>query len=226
MPNARETLPDTYNPQSMVDVRNDARTRRSVFFLRLFSIVFFVPLFAGVPLTVRHRAGFDPVLLWEIGFGNTGWLVPFVLLGAAVYVVVLLHEGIHAGVLSLLGVRPVTVGFNGLTPVASAPERYLSRRGAFIYGATPFFAGSIVGIAALLVVPDRFVSWAFLPTVAHGVICAADFVVIAWLIGVPKDGVIELRPEGVVAYAEGPGAERVQRKYSRTRNNRKGRRSS
>jgi len=226
MPNVRELLPDTYNPQSMVDVRNDKRTRTSVLFLRLFSIVFFVPLFAGVPLTFRHQSGFDPVLLWEIGFGSTGWLAPFVALGAAVYVVAILHEGLHAAVLSLLGAQPVTVGFNGVTPVASAAERYLSRRGALLYGAAPFFTGSIIGIGALLVVPDRYVSWAFLPTVAHGVISAADFVVVAWLVGVPKDGLVEVLPEGIVAYGEGPGPEALQKNSSRRQGKKKGRRKS
>ncbi|MDA3949781.1 MAG: metalloprotease family protein [Spirochaeta sp.] len=219
MPEFLRTLPDTFNPQSMIDLRNDKRTRNIVFFLRLFSVVFFVPLFAGVPLTFRYQAGFDPIYLWEFGLAGIPWLASFVLLGLAVYVVVVVHELLHAGALYAMGSRSVVFKIEGISPRSYDESTSLTRFGTLVYAATPFLVGSVVGVLFLLWVPDEYISWAFLPTVANGVISAADFVLVAWLMGVPRDGLCSVLVDGAVAYGPGPGpaGTRTQRKTRRHR---------
>lgn len=182
-----------------------------VLFLRLFSIIFFVPLFAGVPLTFRHAEGFDPVLLWQLGFANSPWIVPFLALGLATYLLVLIHELIHGAVLRVLDPR-VTFSIDGIAPRSHAASLYLTRAGAVLYAVTPFFVVSLLGVIALLLVPDRAVSRVFLPTVVHGVIAAGDFVVVAWAVGAGKDAAIAVLADGLVAYGPASAATNAKRR--------------
>lgn len=202
MPSTTRPPVQERTPLSMIDTRNDKRTRYITFFLRMVSIVFFVPLFAGIPLTFRYNRGFDPVQLWELGLTGIPGIVSYLLIGVGIYGIVALHEALHAAFLAGFGRTVATLSIVGFTPKASAPEIALSRLGAFIVTVGPFFVGSIIGVSALLVVPDRAVSWAFLPTVAHGVVSAADFVVVAWIFGVPKNASITMLVDGCVAYKE------------------------
>lgn len=205
MPRLIAELPEEHAPKSMIDLRGDKKTRNVVFFLRMLAIVFFVPLFAGIPLTFRYNSGFDPVMLWELGVPATSWIVPFLMLGVAVYLIAVMHELLHAATLYLVGrssgtAGSVEFGIDGITPRSHAASLPLTKAGAFLYAIAPFFVVSVGGVVALLLVPDRFVSWVFLPTVAHGVIAASDFVVIAWIVGTPSDTGIAVLADGLVAY--------------------------
>ena len=217
MPEFLRPLPDSFNPQSMIDLRNDKRTRNIVFFLRLFSVVFFVPLFAGVPLTFRYQAGFDPLHLWEFGLAGIPWLASFLLLGLTVYLVVVLHELLHAAALYVMGSRSVVFEIDGISP-RTHDASHLTRSGVLVYAATPFLIGSVIGVIFLLWVPDEHIAWAFLPVVANGVVSASDFVLVAWLMGVPRDAVCSVLTDGTIAYGPGPGpAEPPRQRKTRRR---------
>ena len=223
MPEFLRTLPDTFNPQSMIDLRNDKRTRNIVFFLRMFSVVFFVPLFAGVPLTFRYQEGFDPLYLWEFGLAGIPWLVSFLLLGVVVYLVAVIHELLHTAALFAMGARGFVFEIDGIAPRSYDETTYLTRVGTLVYAATPFLLGSVLGVFFLLWVPDEYIAWAFLPAVANGVLSAADFVLVAWLLGVPRDGLCSILSDGTVAYGPGPGPEsgrKGMRKQGTTRRRR------
>ncbi|MFA7567427.1 MAG: DUF3267 domain-containing protein [Alkalispirochaeta sp.] len=203
MPEILNELPDGFTPQNMLDLRSDKRTRMIVAVLQVAAIIFFVPLFAGFPLTFRQETGFDPALLWDLGLSSVSGLVSVLVLAVLAFGLALVHESLHHAVLRLYGVEDITASLNRLAPKVFAAEAYLPRLVAIIVTATPFLVVSVVGVAALLLVPDRFVAWAFLPTVIHAVISASDFVVLAWLLGVKRNYLVTLLPGGWLAY--GPG---------------------
>ncbi len=200
MPKTYEGLADRLTPESMIDLRSDARTRRVIFVVRMIAVVFFVPLFAGIPLTFRHASGFDPALLWSLGLGERSGIVSFLVLAVIAEAGALVHEGIRAGVVRFWGNGSVTFAFDGVAPRISAPDTVLSRKVAIAVSAAPFLIVSTVGLVALLIVPDRIVPWVFLPTVIHNVIGASDFVVVAWLVGIDGTSPVRLLSDGWVAY--------------------------
>ena len=199
----------------MIDLRSDKKTRNVVLFLRLVSIVFFVPLFAGVPLTFRYNSGFDPALLWSLGAESVPWIVTFLLLGLGAFVVAVLHQLLHAATLYLLGASDVVFHLDGLTPRRPAADAYFRRGPIVVYAIAPFILGSLVGFLLLLVVPDRGVAWVFLPTVINAALAASDFVAVAWVFGVPRDALTAVLGDGYVAYAPGPPPQNKNKKRKR-----------
>lgn len=183
----------------MVDLFQDRRTRSVLFILRLIATVFFVSIFGGIPIILRASEGFDPFFLWDFSVPGAPGIVSFLLLGVAIYGAVILHELIHAAVLWLHGAKELTFRVTRLAPRVSAPGVHLRRGSFFLYAAVPFMTVSVIGIVFLLTLPLEWIAWAFLPTVANGIYSAADFVVLAWAIGVPPEAVIAIVPEGALA---------------------------
>ena len=156
-------------------------------------------------ISTRLHSEFDPVHLWAFGLERYSWLVSFLGLAVGGYAIVFIHESIHALSLYLLGGKSVTFTIDGIAPRAFDRTTLFSKRAVFVVTVMPFLLISLVGTAALLFVADRSVSWVFLPTVINAVVAAADFVVVAWLIGVPAGSVVAVAPEGCVAYARDKG---------------------
>jgi hypothetical protein len=203
MPDMHTARPDNFTPHSILDIRSDKRTRTIILFLRLIAIVFFVPLFAGIPLTFRHTAGFDPVHLWSLGLSRFPGIVTFLVLAIVAFVVALVHEGLHGLVLKLYGAPSVQLGVDGVAPRSYDAEAFFPRRIGLVVATVPFFLVSTVAVAALLIVPDEWIGWVFLPAVMHNVMAASDFLAVAWLLGVKKDFLVSVLSDGWVAYAPG-----------------------
>lgn len=194
-------MPDSKQPISMIDLATDRRTRSATFILRLVASVFFVSIFGGIPIVLRRSEGFDPFYLWDFAIAGAPALLSFLVMGIVVYFVILIHELIHYVMLRMNGARDIAFRIDRITPRASAPEWYLRRGSAFIYAISPFMALSLIGMVLLLTVPQWFIAWIFIPTVANGVFSAADFVVVAWLGGVPRDGLVVIVHEGAIAFS-------------------------
>ncbi len=206
MPDMCTTRPADFAPQSILDLRSDKRTRTIVLVLRLIGIVFFVPLFAGIPLTFRHNAGFDPLQLWSLGMSHLPGIVTFLLLGVMAFLVALLHEGLHGLVLRLFGATTVQMHFDGPVPRSYDAGVVFSRRVGLVVATAPFFLVSTAAIVVLLIVPDEWIGWVFLPAVIHSVMAASDFLTVAWLLGVKKEYLVSALSDGWVAYAPGAKA--------------------
>lgn len=207
MPEFQQQPDGRYRPWSMIDLRNDRRTRSAVFVLRLISVVFFVSIFGGIPMVLRAGGDFDPVFLWDFGLERVPALLSFPALAVALFAVAVAHEMLHAAVLHLSGVADVKFEVNGIVPRVYATDWYIRRGTFFFYAFLPFFVLSTVGVVLLLLVETSLVAWVFIPVVANAVLSASDFTVIAWSTSVPPDGLIEITREGSISYAPGSASD-------------------
>jgi hypothetical protein len=185
----------------MIDFAGDRRTRSVVFILRMIAAVFFVAIFGGISFAFRSSQEFDPIHLWDFALSGMPGLFPFLVMAVAVYLVILAHELVHVALLRLNGARSVSLRIDRIVPRASAPDWYFRRGSALVYAIGPFMILSVVGMILLITVPLDYLAWVFIPIVANGVVSAADFVVIAWLSGVPPDGLVVVTHEGTMAFA-------------------------
>lgn len=199
-------LPEGCRRIGTLDLRNDRKARSISFALRVFTLIVFVPLFAGVAWVIRPEIRLDPAVLWNLGGGRLPAILVYLALGALIMAMLVLHELVHLAVFRMSGAKDSRIGVNGLAVFAWA-EGWYTRRGAMVLNAAaPFFVISAVGVALFPLVSTEYFGWVYLPVVINAAAAAGDYMAIAWLMMVPPRAWISDEGETLIAWAP-PGVD-------------------
>lgn len=194
------SLPEGFRKAGTLDLKNDRRLRAVSFAMRFFTLLVFVPLFAGVAMVIHPTIGTDPVVLWQLGEGGGSGLATYLLLAITIGAVLLLHELVHLLAFRLIGAGDSRLDLNGPLIYAGAQGWYSRRIAMMINAAAPFLVISTVGVVIFpFVSPQRF-AWVYLPVVVNAAVSAPDFMAIAWMLLIPRGSLISDDGETLTAY--------------------------
>jgi hypothetical protein len=97
------------------------------------------------------------------------------------------HEMIH-GLFFYLATRSMPVfGFKKMMAYAGAPDWYIRKDYYVVIALAPFVLITIICLAILALIPDKFSSIVFLTMVVHAAGCIGDFWYTALLLNKPKE---------------------------------------
>jgi len=122
------------------------------------------------------------------------------LLAVSVVLVIVLREGLHGLVLWIVTRRMPKLGFRSLYAYAAAPEWYVSRRAHLFSTLTPLVVITLLGVAAVTIVPLNFVPGVMLLVSLNFAVAVGDIVTAYWLLRKPKDILVLDYGDGVKVY--------------------------
>jgi hypothetical protein len=198
IPEATQELPENYHQTDQFDLNQN---RGLAMILNL----------TGVGLLFGVGALFLEALVWLrpayvasenilIIHGMREFWRGLLLLVVSVVLVILLREGVHGLVLWCLTKRLPKLGVRGMYTYAAAQGWYIPRRGYLWFAFTPLVVITLLGIAAVTVVPLNFVPGVMLLVSLNFALAVNDFATAYWLLRRPKDILILDYGDGVKVY--------------------------
>jgi hypothetical protein len=169
------TLPDGYTPCFLVDLKKDKR---------LAALINLLALLIAVLMAVAAAPFVSPFYLFIDGSGFSVWRA--VILMAALFVYIVLHELTHGVAMRLSGTKRVRYGFDGLYAFAGSDDYYTKGIYLFIALAPVVLFGAVLFVLMPLVPREWFwVVYGVQITNLSG--AAGDLYVTARFLRLPRD---------------------------------------
>ncbi len=118
------------------------------------------------------------------------------LLAVSTALMIILHEGLHGLLFWIITGQFPKFGFRGFYAYAAAPEWYIPRGAYVLIALTPVALITVLGLAAVTVVPLNLVPGALLLVSMNAAGALGDIITVIWLAG---------KPAGILVYDYGDG---------------------
>ena len=168
-----------------LDFRNNKKQLIISYLLRAFGVLIFGYIFI---LITRYLANNSEILLKDlinIEIKSLPPILSIILIILDVGVVLFFHEIIHASVVFITHRQKPKIGIRGLIVYAAAPESVLTKTQFIITALAPFLVISLIGCMLIFFIPQRFLSWIFIPTVVNAAAAGGDFMAVVWALRQP-----------------------------------------
>jgi hypothetical protein len=192
-----QSLPEAYQQDSTVDLSKDRKLAINLNIIGM--VVFFVSgvFFIGLALILRGEE--------EISFTFDNILLALLaLLGAVlvVFLMIVVHEGIHGICFWYLTGGKPKFGFKGFYAYAAVPDWYLPRRTYFVVALAPLVVVTAVGILLMPFVALELLPFLLLWLVSNFAGSIGDVAVVIFLLRKPSTVYINDFGDGISIYCK------------------------
>ncbi|WP_299027054.1 DUF3267 domain-containing protein [uncultured Thermanaerothrix sp.] len=190
-------LPPNYRPYGELNLDN-SRLLLVMNLLGLGLLVAAGGLFAMLINALRPHTG---EFVWIVWGGNTiSTIGQVVALVGLLLLMIVLHEGFHGLAFWFFTHDRPQFTFKGWYASASAPGWYFTLPAYALIGLLPLFGISLLGLAAVLLVPESWVVplWAFMTINAAGAV--GDLLMVGWVLRLPRGALVQDFHTRTVAY--------------------------
>jgi hypothetical protein len=197
---ACKTLPPNYRTYKTLDL---SQNRLAALGLNIVGLVGF-GFFGWLALLLLRVLRPDAVAIaWETGvkLQAIGALLAVVTVVGIQTAMVVLHEAAHGVFFWYFTRERPAFGLElPFAAYAAAPDWYLPRRQHLVVGLAPFVLVTLVGLALLPVVPVFVVPVLLLIMVTNAAGSTGDFVMVAWMLTLPKDILVQDTGAAITIY--------------------------
>ena len=200
MTQAVKILPPHYELCRTLDLTKSKLVTTGV---NLAAVVFFF-LFGWLVLLFLAIARTDTAaIVAKIGsrYDSISIVVAIAVLIGLQIVMVILHELAHGTFFWIFTRERPVFGLKGLhAAYAAAPDWYLPRNQHLIVGAAPFVLITLAGLTLLSIAPPTLVPALLFVIVSNGAGAVGDFMMIAYLLGQPKEALVRDTGSAITIY--------------------------
>jgi hypothetical protein len=200
MPRAVKTLPPQYELYRTLDLTKNRLVTTGV---NLVAVAFFF-LFGWLVLLFLTIARTDTAaIVAKIGsrFDTISTVAAIAVLIGLQIVMVVLHELAHGTFFWVFTRERPVFGLKSLhAAYAAAPDWYLPRNQHLIVGAASFVLITLAGLTLLPIVPPTMVPALLFVIVSNGAGAVGDFMMIAYLLGQPKETLVRDTGSAITIY--------------------------
>ncbi len=192
-------IKNNYYQISTFNLSESSKVRISYFY-RVIGLIIFTFLFYVISILLRNETSPELSNFLNIQIKGLDVWLSYLFIIADVFMVLYLHELIHASVFFLSSRVKPKIGIKGFLIFASSEEVLYKKSTMILNALSPFIVISILGLIFISIINTQFLFWIFLPVVVNAAASSGDFMASNWLRSLPNDALIEDKGYLLIAY--------------------------